>query len=59
VVEEPLTVWLVPSPKFHTTLLTDADEGVTIAVNVTGEPAVATLVDVATDTERGVGLLVR
>jgi hypothetical protein len=58
VVEAPLTVWLVPSPKFHTTLLMDADEGLAIAVNVTGDPAAPTLIDVPTDTERTVGFVV-
>jgi len=58
VVEAPLTVWLVSSPKFHTTLLMDADEGLAIAVKVTGDPAVPTLVDVATDTDRAVGFMV-
>jgi hypothetical protein len=58
VVEAPLTVWLTPSPKLHTTLLMDADEGVGIAVNVIGDPAVPTLIDVATETDRAVGLIV-
>ena len=56
-VEAPLTVWLVPSPKFHTTLLIDADERLGIAVNVTGEPAVPTLVDVPIDTDIAVGFM--
>jgi hypothetical protein len=58
VADPPLSVWLVPSPKLHTTLLI-ADEGVAIAVNVIGDPAAATLVDVATDTDSAVGLVVR
>jgi hypothetical protein len=37
----------------------DADEGVGIAVNVTGDPAVPTLVDVATDTNSAVGFMLR
>jgi hypothetical protein len=40
-------------------LLIDAEEGLGIAVKVTGIPAVSTLVDVATDTDRAVGLAVR
>jgi hypothetical protein len=36
----------------------DADEGVVIAVNVSGDPAVATLVDVAIDTDRATGFIV-
>jgi hypothetical protein len=40
-------------------LLIDADEGVTIAVNVIGEPTLPILVDAATDTDRGVGFMVR
>ena len=53
VAEAPLTVWLDPSPKFHVTLLMDADDGVGIAVNVIGDPAVPTLTDVAIDTDNG------
>jgi hypothetical protein len=56
--EAPLTVSFVPSPKFHRTLLIDAEEGVGIAVNVIDDPAVPTLVDVATETVRGVGFMV-
>jgi hypothetical protein len=36
-----------------------ADEGVGIAENVTGDPAVATLVDAATDTDSVAGFIVR
>jgi hypothetical protein len=50
---------LLPSPKFHITLLINAEDGLGIAVNVTGVPAVATLVDVATDTDRAGGFIVR
>jgi len=35
-----------------------ADERLGIAVNVTGDPAVPTLVEVATDTDNGVGFMV-
>jgi hypothetical protein len=59
VVVAPLTVWLVPSPKFHRTLLTVADERLGIAVNVIGELALPILVDVATDTDMGVGFMFR
>jgi hypothetical protein len=52
-------VWFVPSPKFHTTLLIVADERLGMTVNVTGDPAVPTLVDVATDTDSGVGFMLR
>jgi hypothetical protein len=55
VVEAPLTVWLVPSPKFQTTLLIDADERLGMAVNVIGDPAVPTLIDVPTVTDIAVG----
>jgi hypothetical protein len=57
--ELPLTVSFVPSPKFHKTLLIDADDGLGTAVNMIGEPAVATLDDVATDTDRGIGFVFR
>jgi hypothetical protein len=50
---------LTPSPKFHTTLLIDAEETLGIAVNVIGEPAAPTLVDVATETEKLVGFVVK
>jgi hypothetical protein len=50
---------LAPSPKFHTVLVMDADERLGIAVNVTGDPALATLVDVATDTDSSIGFEVR
>jgi hypothetical protein len=46
---------LVPSPKFQTTLLIDADERLGMAVNVIGDPAVPTLIDVPTDTDIAVG----
>jgi hypothetical protein len=36
-----------------------ADERLGIAVNVIGEPAVPILADAATDTESGVGFIVR
>jgi hypothetical protein len=36
-----------------------ADERLGIAVKVTGVPAVPTLVDVATDTDCGVGFMLR
>jgi hypothetical protein len=36
----------------------DADEGLAIAVNVIGDPAVPTLIDVPTDTDRAVGFRV-
>jgi hypothetical protein len=36
----------------------DADEGLTITVNVIGDPAVPTLVDVPTETDKLVGLVV-
>jgi hypothetical protein len=49
----------VPSPKFHRTLVTVTDGGLVIAVNVTGNPAAATLVEVASDTDSTVGLAVR
>jgi len=59
VVEAPLTVWFAPSPKFHTTLLIDAEETLGIAVNVTGDPAVPTLADVATEIDTLVGFAVK
>jgi hypothetical protein len=59
VVEAPVTVWFAPSPKFHTTLLIEAEDELGITVNVSGEPAVPTLVEVATEIDRLVGLLVR
>jgi hypothetical protein len=59
VVEAPLVVWLVPSPKFHTTLLIEADERLGIAVNVIEDPATPTLSDVATETEKLTGLVVK
>jgi hypothetical protein len=37
----------------------DADEGVGITVNVTDDPAVATLVDVAIDTDNATGFMLR
>jgi hypothetical protein len=37
----------------------DSEEGIRITVNMTGDPAVPTLVDVATDTDSGVGFIVR
>ena len=49
----------MPSPKFHTTLLMDADERLGIAVNVIGDPAAPTLVDVATETDKLVGVVVK
>jgi hypothetical protein len=55
----PLTVWLTPSPKFHRTELIDADERLGIAVNVIGDPAAPTLVDVATETDKLVGFVVK
>jgi len=59
VVVAPLIVWLTPSPKFHNTLLIDADERLGIAVNVIGDPAVPTLIDVATETDKLVGFVVK
>jgi hypothetical protein len=55
----PIAVWLIPSPKFHATLLIDAEEGVSITVNAIGDPAVPTLSDVATETDKLIGLVVR
>jgi hypothetical protein len=37
----------------------DAEDGLDITVNVIGDPAVPTLVDVATETDKLVGLLVK
>jgi hypothetical protein len=37
----------------------DTEDGVGMTVNVTGEPAVATLVDVATETAKLTGLVVK
>jgi hypothetical protein len=37
----------------------DTDEGVGTAVNMIGAPTLATLDDVATDTDRGTGLVFR
>jgi len=59
VVEAPLTVWLTPFPKFHRTELIDADERLGIAVNVIGDPAVPTLVEVATETDKLVDFVVK
>jgi hypothetical protein len=59
VVDAPLTVWLTPSPKFHRTLLIDAEERLGITVNVIGDPATPTLSDVATETEKLAGFVVK
>jgi hypothetical protein len=58
-VELPITVWLVPSPKLHTTLLIDADERLGIAVNSIGDPAAPTLSDVAIETDKLAGFVVK
>jgi hypothetical protein len=50
---------LDPSPKFHVTVLIDAEDKLGIAVNVIGDPAPPTLVDTATETDKFVGLLVK
>jgi hypothetical protein len=59
VVVPAVVVWFVPSPKFQTTLFIVADEMLGNAVNVIGEPALAMLVDAATDTDRDTGLVLR
>jgi hypothetical protein len=50
---------LTPSPKFHTTLLIDAEDGVSNAVNVTGDPTITTLADDATATDKLTVLVVK
>ena len=55
----PLTVSFTPSPKFHRTLLMDADERLGKAVKVIADPIDPILADVATDTEKLTGFVVK